>query len=1118
MQKNHFLISIILITATLFSFSCKNFMQGKDFVEELDTLIWLSSKERPTAKIISPVSAPAGDYKNSSIIIKFSKKIDPETFENGFSVTNNTGDSLRDYYSEAQWDEEGLIVTVPAKEFEPLPIPSGTYMDITISLTTEIKDIEKVPLAERVSETYKLNSTLDKEAPFFIFTDAVTDWEDFFVEVKDEEGNVIKNPKFFIEGEITDENQDDLLPKNHICKYFSINAGAHDYGSQTIFANISIKRVFDIDGNEVSEEIDNYTQELTYLHEDSKDKSEIFYISLWDGQLSDGIYKVEVFLLDAANNKSEESKVYYVVRDSSFFINPYASARTWLPSWREDDPETDMPQTLDYINQELQNFDIYGLKNDTYITYKNKTYTTRTQDFKYKISYGLSKNDENKVTDIDIADSCIFDQDSSWMRIVLPKSFMEYKEQNKTKDIYLEVKIYDAVGNFRTREMYFPRQPEFFCSTYDASTETITLNYEDQSSMTDVNATLEGVTTYLKYRVLYAQKDSSKSLNTTVLTRNFAKPHSEDEWNTHSDKQSFKINDASKEYYAVIIPCYDFDYNYQNIGRTFGVPLVINTVKATIANNAQDLLDGITISATHTTPKDQSGLSKISISADLPKRNGISYFYGWSTNHNPGVYEGDWNYFSTKDFTVSTYLEPPAEAWAKDPNIDNIKKGLGSGWPQSYTSTAYAAVFATDGATISKKVYPVTFDSSEDNIPPKVDNWIKAHNMVMSADGTHFFTPNTIVKDEEWNNSYAALYHYAPYSSLWGDSTKFYTTNEIYMHPWAFTSPLMDVWVENDENNNPAIVRTNLKYDIPVNGLKDGEYVFFFNYNDAYGNNASGTIGKVNIGTYKNKPTFTYNKNSNSLSVELEADNTEIRQNNKAFIQYLANWTIDPNEPLYHWSNVHETQGGQDESNPILQVTKYTQSMSNNNGKLSYTTDSAKAQCIIDHQNTFYKVTVTGYDYDVSTGLIIDDYGWIVGDPDYYSKSGYDDEKYDMFTKEMASVPSFIYIGNYDSYDKTLMEKETSTIYSNIPVLVMVYSSIFDLGDNIEEWERRGNLLSVRMFDKLPFPGDTPGEEFTYKTALTDISKQTFIKKCYFTIIAQFANGEQKISKVYAID
>lgn len=1124
-MKNRLIFLSLLLITILFG-SCKNFMQGKDFVEQLDEIIWLSGKEQPTAKIISPVSAPNGDYRNASLIIKFSQPMDPETFEEGFSVTNNTGDSLRDYYNEAVWDEEGSQVTLTAKETNLLPIASGTFMDITLTIKCSIKNKDKVPLADRVVETYKLNSTVDKEAPTFVNCRAAIDWDIFYEEVTDEEGNVIVNPKLFVEGEITDENQDELLTKNHFASSYCILVTAHDYGDNKVFANTTKTRVFDIEGNAVTEDSLTQSQELKYLDEDTLDSEDGIYIDLWGNTYKDGIYKVEIKLSDAANNISEETKVFYAVRDTAFYLDSYSKIYTWIPSWREENPGTTEPQTLNNIEKYSKGFNLENYSDDIYVTYKGKKYSTNMKDFSFTFSYGLSADDPNMVKDFDISDS-IWIGDDNILYCSFPEDFLTFQKNNHSKNIYGILKTSDAVGNSRSREFYFPRQPKTFGYTYNNATNTVTLNFEDKSSILDKDIQLRNITTQAQYRIMYAQKDASKSIEETPLTRNFLKSYTDDQWDLVTGKIDFKI-DPTKQYFAVIIPIYYYTYNYYFCSKTYGVPVVIDNISSSTSGTppASPTISNLTV----TTPKDSSGKSNVKITANLPNENGVTYYYGWSEDGGT-----TWSYFAEPEFTVPTLIKPPVTTtWYNyeekandsdpDKDWDTFKKNvMEKCYVDEYETKGYAAVFANNGHNTSQSsLAEHIFKSKEDdNIPPKVDEWVKNHNLTMSADGK-FFISSSIVRDEEWNDATTELYHYTPYLSSWGDNVNFYTTEEIHMLPWTFAQNETYVWKNTTDN----CVERSITYHIPVNGLSDGQYMFFYNYNDTCGNNATGTMGKVSIATYKNKPKLSFDKTTKSLTASIDVSGNEMLEFNKVFMQAIdANgskaWT---NTASKHINNDGSGSWYDETDNSIYQTIADTRDMTVSGTSLVYTERDVLQNSVIN-EGTFYKATVTGYNWDKTTGWSIykkhNGNNWY----DAYLKhdgtvAGYNDSNYDMCTDEIASIPAYIYVGSYNNNEETIMETQSGQIYSKIPVLVQVYSSIVDLGNNINEWERRGNLVSVNAFRELPFPKDNPVapyDSYNKQNALDEICKEPWLKNHYYVIIARFANGSVTISSVYHI-
>lgn len=574
-MKNISKFTFLFVAAflSLASISCKNFMNGNDLISELNEQIWVTNHERATAKIISPVVSPNGDYRNASIIVSFTKTMNPENFEKGFIISDGTGVSLREHYTTPEWNEDHTQFILPANETNLLQVPENGYTNIKLEVTLDFKDSEDVPVAEPISETFKINSQFDNEKPVFIAAKLAKDFDTVNKIVKDENDVEIDNPELFISGELSNAEQeslDNILNTNHINNKICMYIEGHDYGDNIVFANIKYKKITTESGREVTEPEYTQTVELTDIPENTTNSSKEITIDLSESKFSDGLYKVDIFLSDAKNNNSEETKTFYITRDTVYNLSYKAVINTCLTDWRQ--PTETRPITISNIKDGLLYIYLQDFTDDTFMVYGGKTYATALVNSKANISYGFSPDDiKGTVEAVEL-----WGENGSFV-FALPEEIYNFQNQNLYSNIYIEAQVFDTVGNSAKRVTYIPATPRYFIYTIDGN--DVTLHFENMQGINFANTlNLPEYRIEAKTRVYFGKKTSGTTENDIVLQRNFAKSFADDPWDSYSDKVSFTMDDPNAEYIAVIQNCYVYYRSDAWAGSMFGTYTVISGI------------------------------------------------------------------------------------------------------------------------------------------------------------------------------------------------------------------------------------------------------------------------------------------------------------------------------------------------------------------------------------------------------------------------------------------------------------------------------------------------------------------------------------------------------------
>ena len=119
------------------------------------------------------------------------------------------------------------------------------------------------------------------------------------------------------------------------------------------------------------------------------------------------------------------------------------------------------------------------------------------------------------------------------------------------------------------------------------------------------------------------------------------------------------------------------------------------------------------------------------------------------------------------------------------------------------------------------------------------------------------------------------------------------------------------------------------------------------------------------------------------------------------------------------------------------------------------------------------------------------------------------EEKYDVCTEETVSNTVYYYTPWVDTQNNTREEfsdyyasffSGTATPRSNHSILVNVFASSCDLGNDPDEWERRGKLVATHKYNQWD--------------STTKAREQGLV---YYAAVVHFAKGESAVSDVYTM-
>lgn len=467
--------------------------------------------------------------------------------------------------------------------------------------------------------------------------------------------------------------------------------------------------------------------------------------------------------------------------------------------------------------------------------------------------------------------------------------------------------------------------------------------------------------------------------------------------------------------------------------------------------------------------------------------------------------------------------------------VENCKDKRGSSTVLSYTPVEGTLIIkaANETSFTDSDEVIVRFYENDDNIPPAVSNEITKHDSHLSFDG-HCFEFSDLISEDEGNLTEYFTYYYTPYNSAWADNLNVLSESQIQMLPSGRAKYTGSCWLDNTKG-----AEYRLDTSIPVYGLPDGDYMYFAKLEDRYGNYTFATLGKAHIGTFKNKLKVELDdeKKYFKSTLVLEPDESHFDRNMiNVQICYDKNW-----DNYYEWLNELQTCRKTENVNGKTVLSSYIVDDSSLNAFM-YARRVGTTDTYIDYsrpQNDFdrstqservlykeqwYKITMQSFNYCNEVNLR---YGrpytslsevrsdeWTLWNrrPDWVNG----EEKYDLCTDETVSNTVYCYVPkddeDFSDYYASFFSG-TATPRSNHSLIVNVFASSCDLGDDPDEWERRGKLVATHRYN--PQWGETC--DFNQSVAAEDVSKAREKGLVYYAAVVHFAKGESAVSDVYTM-
>lgn len=1028
----------------------------------------------------------------------------------------------------------------------------------------------------------------------------------------------------------------ELLTINHINNKFDIYIEGNDYGGGMVQGHIKYRQLYDSMGEIVSsdeeevyvtltknEDNDNYKGEYLLDLSDEKYTDGLYEIkvTVQDAYNLDStdvrtynVVRDTIFAYRSNTRFSFSSSLY---RDDISPVEVIGEAKreALIAEGIADywyDPNYTPPTAKD-IEEQLNEVSFSSLPKDNYYHSKvtGETYYDDFHNYRYFVSWGPDLDTLTTPVELKVLDWATEIENDQ--KCALHENFHKFASKNKKRNIVMQATIKDSAGNDNYITILYPKKVDFhnyIVSDDDENSDQkkVELYFEDmtKSDYTKI-ADLPDRQVKPIYRVFYgklADGNIDDSAQTTKLTRNTAVPLEQDHWSDISDLHTIKNLDKNSKY-AVYIQVEYKTFSVltgQWVGESFG-PLYDVIVDTSISGSA------ILHEPQFTWEKESAGINTGLFNVEVEITNfddfdeSVKFIPCYSTDDG-----ATWTYYESHPnkpdennklaftFLATNPLRAPFEtAWAKngaidwwDEKLDENHKAVGDNtyfeavtlckekfkYPPVTAKVKILAVsYKEDGSTNETKestIKLINFDEGDDNIPPFVTSNITQHDSRLSYDG-HFYQFENIVREDEGHLSEYFNYYYAPYQESWGDNLSVMEAEEIEKLPGGTGSYYSSCYKNDTDKTNPIAAYT-IDVAIPVNGLPDGKYMFFAKVTDTYGNYSYITLGKAEIGTFKNKMTVEYDHSKRALisTLPIEADEQHFDRN---MIHIEDCWNDDDNHHQTEWSSsdgyfqyLNQLQ------NCYITTVDGKTALQNDNSKaapgefITFDWDTNTASPVSPRKlrgDCFYRIVMQSFNenyFDGTTG-VNRRYGrpystleQLTNDSNYLWVTNVVNDDggataYDLCTEETVSNTVYYYIppiknettNDYFNPDnpneapdseffldteylkdiKSTFFTATATPRSNKPYLVNVIASGQDLGDDADEWERRGKIIKSHLY----YPDRNDPKYHTYNlfntfdssVAAEDMYNSHEKGLVYYVAVVHFADGKTAISNVYTM-
>ena len=1092
MKKNAFLVfRTSLLVFALAGFlsamsSCSNTLSETDPVRILESETISSSISNPVAKIEAPAFMEGGVPKNRNLIISFSRPMDTESFWDKLIITDSMGKNLKDYFCSPVWSNEDTVVEITPNPDNLIDLKNKAYFDIYVTISKTVSDKNNNLLYNPIDYRYRINETVDDILPELVASRA--ELPKSYLSDYSEETMLL-----LAEGEFTPYTEEVICTTNHINSKFDFYIEGNDYGSGEVWARFKYHRIYDAQGNSVNEQELSKLVKLTKMNF-SDNYYDIVCFDLSDSRYLDGMYRIEAALVDESGMQSANSKVINVIRDTSFASSPNAAINFCSQAAEEEEFFTkEQLESFEYkINFSNTGDDIYFISKIVEEEEIEKGYYNPSSSFTYLLSWGLSLSELNEPVRVYMEEDYF----------ILPEAYRAFRYWNKDKELYLSATIIDEVGNKAVINSVVPALIDFFnYEVWDGSEEEykkIKLNFANLANTNNDVSELPDKINCVSYRIYYGRKDDA-NLELKGI-----------------DSVEFEIEDNST-YTVYIQPVYTLisRTNGQWSGQSYGPLYELEVDSISSGEDPEQYSFEVSKAG------DGINSGTFTINVDISNtEEGVSYYPCYSVDGQ------NWNTYKDLSFKVQNPLKAPVaseQAWASNDVWNDFWEGktlfeARDLLAEQYQDvTAFVRILAVKGnKTVYSDPKEIVFTREDDNIPPAVSSLISSHDSMLSYDGRSYKFEG-LIKEDDLNTKEIFRYYYAEYNESWGNNLYCLEDQQITELPGSVSKLASKVWRADDGS-----IQYRLTPVIPINGLKDGKYMFFAKISDLYGNEKIVSLGKTEINTFKNKLKVSYDSKYNQFNSSLALTENEVAfSRNMINIQLLS---VEQNGNSYsaQWNDFYEEQNELQNCTVDAKKRILTNTTKNSIEVIDgrYGTKLQKTKNLT--KGAFYRISVQSFNentYNEQTNRGVNKkngrpYGDTLEAVPVVELVENETE-YDLYTQETVSNPMYYYIPASDedmSKFKGSFFKNTVAISTNKPVIINLISSLTDLGSNIDEWERRGKLIKTYYFK-----GDSSGIPFKDNDVREDMLKSDEEGLVYYVMVVHFANNTSEMSNVYKI-
>lgn len=414
---------------------------------------------------ILPSYSNSGDNQDSTIQIFFNKapELENKDIETFFTplitITDIKEDTLNDYYllKNAYFTNDNTTLNIPTDKSKRLIEEDSSTLvkEIKITILSQyIKDENNIAFAAFEPYVFRLNKNIDSVKPLL---EEVT-----LFSTKSEESPYYKilSPLSLSEGEIQEAA---YFSQNHINSSFYAKLKGYDSDSGIRSVRIHSSRLYSFDGSPCT---DFVTNDIEVAEEDG-----FFSFEYQLDNLEDGIIKVDFYLLDYAENISEENISYYIIKDSSF-RNDGVKIFNKLPEAVDDKYSLYGEGSVNECVKKMY----ITVGKDLYASYNHMDYSSKKEDIEIELyTKKGSQADYTKYTNLEENPDSTSDY-----------TFM-FNDFSAEDDSFIKIILRDEVGNTYQREYLVPKSPTI--TDIKSGSGTFTYTSGEQTGHSDFTIT-----------------------------------------------------------------------------------------------------------------------------------------------------------------------------------------------------------------------------------------------------------------------------------------------------------------------------------------------------------------------------------------------------------------------------------------------------------------------------------------------------------------------------------------------------------------------------------------------------------------------------------------------------